>query len=72
MFAPFGFLVGGKKGILISFALSCGIEVYQYYHRIGFCEIDDIVNNTVGSIIGAVTRSWLNKLFKVKKDNTYV
>lgn len=53
LFIPLGFLVGGWKGITIGFFLSCCIEAIQYFGRLGFCELDDILNNTIGASIGS-------------------
>ena len=53
LFMPLGFLVGGWKGITIGFFLSCYIEAIQYFGRLGFCELDDILNNTIGASIGS-------------------
>ena len=53
LFIPLGFLIGGWKGLLIGFCLSCGIETVQYFGRLGYCELDDILNNTIGAGIGA-------------------
>lgn len=39
--------------MLIGFCLSCGIEVVQYFGRLGYCELDDVLNNTIGAGIGA-------------------
>ena len=52
LFVPLGFLIGGWKGVLCGFLLSCGIEMTQYLFRLGYCEIDDVLNNTIGSGIG--------------------
>ena len=52
LFIPLGLIIGGWKGLIISFALSCTIEVSQYYFQIGYCELDDVLNNTIGSGIG--------------------
>lgn len=52
LFIPLGFLIGGWKGILCGFILSCGIELTQYFCRLGYCELDDVLNNTIGSAIG--------------------
>ncbi len=54
LFVPFGFLLGGRKGVLYGFLLSCGIEFTQFITRFGYCELDDILNNTIGASIGAV------------------
>lgn len=54
LFIPLGFLIGGWKGLLICFVLSCGIEAVQYFGKLGYCEIDDLINNTIGAGIGIV------------------
>lgn len=53
LFIPLGFLIGGWNGLLIGFCLSFGIETVQYFGRLGYCELDDILNNTIGAGIGA-------------------
>lgn len=53
LFIPLGLLIGGWRGLLIGFCLSCGIEIVQYFGRLGYCELDDILNNTIGAGIGA-------------------
>lgn len=53
LFIPLGLLIGGWRGLLIGFCLSCGIEVVQYFGRLGYCELDDVLNNTIGAGIGA-------------------
>ena len=65
LFIPFGFLVGGCKGALVGICLSLGIEIAQYAFHIGMCELDDVLNNSVGTVIGVL----LNKaiVFLVKK-----
>lgn len=52
LFVPLGFLIGGWKGILCGFFLSCGIELIQFYGRLGYCELDDVLNNTIGTCVG--------------------
>ena len=53
LFIPLGLLIGGWRGLLIGFCLSCGIEIVQYFGRLGYCELDDVLNNTIGAGIGA-------------------
>ena len=53
LFIPLGLLIGGWRGLLIGFCLSCGIEAVQYYGNLGYCELDDILNNTIGAGLGA-------------------
>ena len=36
----------------MGFTLSIGIEVVQFLLRIGFCELDDVIANTIGSAAG--------------------
>ena len=54
LFIPFGFLIGGKRGIIAGVLLSIGIELSQYIFRLGYCELDDVLNNTIGAAIGSL------------------
>jgi glycopeptide antibiotics resistance protein len=56
LFVPVGFLIGGNKGLVIGIIISCLIETNQYFLHRGFCEIDDIINNTIGAAIGVCVR----------------
>lgn len=57
LFVPLGLIIGGWKGLLIGLALSGIIETIQYLWQIGFCELDDIVNNTIGVGLGVVIKA---------------
>lgn len=63
LFIPFGFIIGGRKGVAIGFILSCGIEATQYLTRLGYCELDDVLNNTIGTVIGVLIFNCSNKLY---------
>lgn len=61
VFVPVGFLLGfatkeGKKGwlvaLLIGAGLSIGIETLQLAFKLGFAEVDDVMHNTLGCMIG--------------------
>ena len=57
MFVPFGvFLyIGGintRKTCLFGFLLSLGIEVFEYVTGRGIFDIDDLILNTLGALIG--------------------
>ena len=60
MLMPFGFLLSEvfeklrklSRIILISFAFSAFIEFTQLITARGTCEMDDIMNNTLGAVIG--------------------
>ena len=56
LFVPLGFIIGGRKGVIVGFLLSCGIETVQYFARLGYCEIDDVLNNTIGACLGVGLR----------------
>ena len=61
LFVPLGFLIGGWNGVLIGFLLSTLIEATQFFGRIGYCELDDILNNTIGAGIGAGIKELIRK-----------
>ena len=54
LFIPLGFLIGGKRGIVAGVLLSIGIESIQFIFRLGYCELDDVLNNTIGAAIGSL------------------
>ncbi len=54
-FVPFGILFPAWKwkAVLISaFAFSVLIEAAQYVFGLGLCELDDVICNTLGAMIG--------------------
>lgn len=60
LFIPLGFLLGdkGRKAVLFGFLLSAFIELAQYAFLLGYCEADDVLNNTIGCGIGILLCSW--------------
>lgn len=56
LFIPLGAILycihPGWKMILIPLVLSILIEVIQYISGTGFCELDDVISNTLGGAIG--------------------
>ena len=58
MFFPFGFMLpwatekGFLKTMLIGCCFSIIIETTQYFFRLGMCEMDDVIHNTLGTAIG--------------------
>lgn len=59
VFVPVGLLIGAsyramtwKKVIKIGICLSVGIEVLQFVFRKGFSEVDDVMHNSIGCLIG--------------------
>ena len=67
-FIPIGLLCGKRwRGILVGIGFSFFIETTQLITHRGFFQTDDIINNTLGTIIGIGLMQLL--LFKYKKDN---
>lgn len=58
LFIPYGFLFScayvkyRKYAIILAIALSVFIEIIQLIFQLGWSEIDDVVNNTIGAFIG--------------------
>lgn len=59
VFVPVGMLTGvafrgmtWKKVMVIGMWLSIGIEVLQFVLKRGFSEVDDVMHNTIGCLIG--------------------
>lgn len=38
--------------MLLGFAASFCVEIVQLVTRLGFADVDDLMNNTVGSVLG--------------------
>lgn len=60
LFIPLGFLLGRKgwKAILFGFLFSTFIELIQYIAVLGYCEADDVLNNTIGCVLGVLLCTW--------------
>lgn len=59
LFIPIGFLLGcgfrsmtWKRTLIIAVMFSVFIEILQLVFRRGLCEVDDVIHNTVGCMIG--------------------
>ncbi len=51
---------------MIGFLCSLATELAQYYLQIGICQLDDLVLNTLGTLIGAMIGSLLAWMFRTK------
>jgi len=60
------------RSLLTVFLLSLGIETAQYIFRVGASDIDDIILNCLGGIIGIFIYCLLEKLFKTKEKTKRV
>lgn len=50
----------------IGFLCSVATEVSQLYFHIGYCQVDDVITNTLGCFIGAVIGCILVKLWRIR------
>ncbi len=74
-FMPFGFclpmLAGEKtkflKVTVFSLALSLIIELMQLITRVGSCDVDDLILNTVGGILGYICYVAMRRLCSKRK-----
>ena len=66
-FIPFGFLFPWKKWkpvFMTAFMTSAIIEITQYIFNLGWCELDDVISNTAGALIGFGCYVIVHKLIK--------
>lgn len=62
VFIPIGMVLGsllrGKGSwmimLVVGLCISCSIEMLQYFLKRGFAEVDDVIHNTIGCIIGYI------------------
>ena len=55
MFVPIGVLAGWLwkwKGLLVAAGLSISVEMLQMITQRGLCEVDDVIHNVLGAVIG--------------------
>lgn len=76
IFAPLGFLLrmlsknSFSKVMIISLLIIFSIELIQYFFKIGFFDIDDILLNTIGACLGYVASVIFDKMLIKKISNT--
>lgn len=66
-FSPFGFLFPWKKWkrvLIAGLMTSAVIEATQYIFNLGWCELDDVISNTAGALIGFGCYVIVHKLIK--------
>ena len=55
-FIPYGFLFpwkdNWKRVFVTALVLSVSIELSQFIFNLGWCEVDDVISNTLGAMIG--------------------
>lgn len=55
--------------VLTDFLLSCGIEISQLITQRGYCQLDDVVTNTAGTLIGWTIWKGFGRIITIKKTN---
>ena len=68
-FIPFGFLAPVKmlkKCLIFGAAFSVIIEITQYFAYLGLCELDDIICNGLGTVIGFILYKKIESIVKRK------
>lgn len=78
MFIPFGFLVPlvvkrMRRAILcvcVGFLVSCTIEISQLLTQRGYCQLDDVVTNTAGTLLGWMIWKCL-KMYALNRKSRY-
>ena len=61
IFVPYGFFIsiastrrGFFQTLFYSFALSLGVEIFQLFARVGSFDVDDLLLNTLGGVLGYI------------------
>lgn len=54
--------------VLVLAAMSAGIEFLQYRYCLGRCEIDDVIHNTAGALLGSIAALLLPPFFAFLKE----
>lgn len=55
--------------VLTGFLLSCGVEISQLITQRGYCQLDDVVTNTAGTLIGWTIWKGFGRIITIKKTN---
>ena len=78
MFIPFGILMSMvfkrmqkmRYCVLAGFLFSCIIEISQLITQRGFCQLDDVVTNTVGAFVGRIIWSCGNYFIESRSEDS--
>lgn len=80
MFIPFGFSLGEafksiswKTMIIIAMLLSLSIETLQFFLKKGFAEVDDVLHNTLGCLIGyGVYKGGIHLIRRIQRKRSII
>lgn len=75
LFYPLGVFFGSrwnrKRIILLGTFLSLIIEMSQYFWNLGYAEVDDVINNTIGMALGVSVMLVFEKVYLHYDKNRY-
>lgn len=75
LFYPLGILSGTKwrkkRCILLGTLMSLLIEMSQYFWNLGYAEVDDVINNTIGMALGVSVMLVFEKVYLHYDKNRY-
>lgn len=78
VFVPMGILLpviykklSIKKTVVIGFFVSLTIELAQFIIGLGICDIDDLITNTIGVLLGALIYEKLTKSWDEHWENSF-
>ena len=77
LFVPFGIYMTMKndkviRNVLYGFILSLFFESFQYYFRIGSFDVNDLLLNTIGGIVGILFYKGLEGVLKKRRANDFI
>lgn len=56
--------IASRFTVLLGFIISVGIETVQFLTERGYCQLDDIVMNTLGSLVGYMIFLVIDRIFR--------
>ncbi len=69
MFIPFGYILSliSKRIALFGFIIPIFIEMLQWFFHKGLCEIDDVISNCIGLLLGFGLLTIKERFFRIEK-----
>ena len=75
-FIPYGLLFpwkdNWKRVFVTAFVLSVFIELSQFIFNLGWCEVDDVISNTLGAMIGWGVMWKIKTLGRAKEEKVEI
>ena len=58
--------------VVTAVLLSAGIEANQYAFNLGWCEMDDVLCNVLGAVIGFGIYKWIKGKINATREKTWL